>query len=403
MAERTFLLDVTRLVSRLGKGALTGIDRVELAYLRHLMQGDFALYGLMRTPAGLLLLDRRGLERLLGWVDGAALPGRLDWLGRIGRQADPVVGAIERELRGLAVLRTTVRRAGINLRKLLPEAVVYLNLGHANLSERVWMQLRDVAHFRTVAMLHDTIPLDFPQFARPDQIEAFSRRVACISRCADLVIHTSAATRRTNEAQLQRFGRVPAGITAPLGVDLAKPDFSGLPDGLLLDAPYFVTIGTIEPRKNHALLLDLWERISAELASPPTLYVIGNRGWAGPELFARLDRAPKAVRVLSGLNDAAVAALLGRSRGLLFPSFAEGYGLPAFEAAAMGVRVIASDLPVLRECLGDYPVYLPPDEIYSWQKAILDPDLQNGHEGVRKMPRATPSWDDHLRYVLTTF
>lgn len=403
MAEKTFLLDVTRLVSRLGKGALTGIDRVELAYLRHLMRGDFALHGLMRTPAGLLLLDRRGLQRLLDWVDGAALPGRLDWLGRVARQTDPVVGAIERELRGLAVLRTTVRRAGINLRKRLPEAVVYLNLGHANLSERVWLQLRDVARFRTVAMLHDTIPLDFPQFARPDQIGAFSRRVACISQCADLVIHTSAATRRTNEAQLQRFGRVPAGITAPLGVDLAKPDLSGLPDGLLLDAPYFVTIGTIEPRKNHALLLDLWERISAEQASPPTLYIIGNRGWAGAELFARLDRAPKAVRVLSGLNDAAVAALLGRSRGLLFPSFAEGYGLPAFEAAAMGVPVIASDLPVLRECLGDYPVYLPPDEIYSWQKAILDPDLHNGGEGVRKMPRATPSWDDHLRYVLTTF
>ena len=116
-------------------------------------------------------------------------------------------------------------------------------------------------------MVHDTIPLDHPEFSRADAPAVFAAKLAAVSAHADTVIHLTHATKAGTEAHLARLGRVPSGIIAPLGVTVAPPDPSTLPGGLDLTAPYFVILGTIEPRKNHALLLDIWEKFAAEAAA----------------------------------------------------------------------------------------------------------------------------------------
>ncbi|MEF9606119.1 glycosyltransferase, partial [Paracoccus sp. PXZ] len=148
-------------------------------------------------------------------------------------------------------------------------------------------------------------------------------------------------------------------MAAPIGTRLAAPDPAGLPADLDLSHPFFVTLGTIEPRKNHALLLDTWQ-ILERRPDPPRLFIIGRRGWENRAVFARLDRLPPggAVRELPDLDDGAVAALIGRSHGLLMPSRAEGFGLPLTEAAGRGIPVLASPLLAAREMLGDYATWL---------------------------------------------
>jgi len=87
---------------------------------------------------------------------------------------------------------------------------------------------------------------------------------------------------------------------------------------------------------------------------------------------------------------------------LLFPSRAEGFGLPPIEAAALGVPVVCSDLPVIREVLGDIPVYLDATKRYQWKQ--ITQSLLKGHRADKKLRAegafSPPTWDDHFNNVL---
>jgi glycosyltransferase involved in cell wall biosynthesis len=393
-----YLIDLTRLVSRQGHPTLTGIDRVELAWLSHLLTLQTPLYALIRTPAGCLLLPRSGAQAVQDMALRRIVPDRLDLLSRLTRRNNPARGRAESLLRRMALTRLPIWALARGLRHL-PKGAIYLNFGHSNLSAPMLTVLGQ-AGLRRMVMVHDCIPLDHPEFSRADAPAVFAAKLAAVSAHADTVIHLTHATKAGTEAHLARLGRVPPGIVAPLGVTVAPPDPSALPSGLDLTAPYFVILGTIEPRKNHALLLDVWERLAKDGDRIPRLIIAGGRGWAGPDLLARLDRKPAGVIELPGLTDGAVSALLSGARALLFPSHAEGFGLPAIEAAALSAPLICSDLPVFREILNDYPVYLRPDDIYSWAetiKRVASKDRQT----VADARTVLPQWQEHFRAVLT--
>jgi glycosyltransferase involved in cell wall biosynthesis len=369
------LLDLTRLVSRLGSGPLTGVDRVEFAYLTHLLGLDVPLWALVRTKIGFLLLDRNGAHGIAALV-GGVLPSA-DWISQI-----LAVGRCARW-----GLRQMLRR--------LPLGFHYLNVGHANLTDQVLGAMGRVG-----VLVHDTIPLDHPEFASRGTPAAFAAKLAVVARHADVLIYSTQDARKKAEAHM---ARVPAAIVAPLGVPVPVP--LGTPT---IAKPYFVVLGTIEPRKNHALLFDVWEELSAQGHAVPGLVIVGRRGWASPALLARLDQLraqlPQIIE-LTGLDDSTVAALLQGSEGLLFPSLAEGFGLPPMEAAALGIPVFAGDLSVTREVLGDYPVYLNVTDRYSWMETIRQ------HLALAQVPRentdgarcrvAPPTWVAHFNTVLT--
>jgi glycosyltransferase involved in cell wall biosynthesis len=385
----TRLLDITRLVRRAGR-PMTGIDRVEFAYLRALSARDAPFFALARTRLGYVLLDHAGareMARRLGEDDF----GALDALGRLLRSRPAPVRRAEADLRRLCIARCLPQRLGAMLARHLPRGVRYINTGHANLTDRVLAGLRG-RDARVAVMVHDVIPLEAPHWQRPGAADRFGRFLLQVERHADLVIYNSHDTRARSEAILRR---APASITAHLGVDSALPDL--LPPALAAGLPpgraYFVCLGTIEPRKNHALLLDLWD---AWGATAPTLVLAGARGWNNAEIFARLDRGVAGVLEAPGLTDGQVSTLLDGSHGLLFPSHLEGFGLPPMEAALRGVPVLAQPLPVLREVMGDIPIYLDPAKPYLWRQEIEKMAEQRRHPP----PFVPPSWSDHFNAVL---
>ena len=391
----TRVLDLTRLVSRLGHGPLTGIDRVEYAYLVHLLAQDRPIFGLVRTAAGFVLLNAVGCAGLAARVNGTVALGKTDLIGRLLHRRNPLRARAEADVRRMAVARA----ARPFLRRMLRQfsGASYFNVGHANLTEKGLAAIRS-AGLKIAVLVHDTIPLDHPEFARPDTVEPFRRKLAAVAAHADLIIHTTQDARAKTNAQLARFGRVPPGVIAPLGVPIPVP--GDLPAGIPTDRPYFVTIGTIEPRKNHTLLLDVWDQLGPDA---PRLYIIGGRGWANASVLARLDSLPPGgpVRVLSGLDDGALAALLQNARALLFPSLAEGYGLPPVEAASLGVPVVASNLSVIRELLADFAVYLDVTDSYSWMetiKTLATATQATTGPNNRMIP---PNWTDHFKTVLS--
>ena len=128
-------LDLTRLVSRQGRGPLTGIDRVELAYLRHLLRAPQPLYALVRTRFGFLLLDEDGARAALDRFEGRAQWGKADLLGRLSLRAHPMKRRAEADLRRRAVARCRHGALGRALLAELPPGTVYFNTGHSNLAD----------------------------------------------------------------------------------------------------------------------------------------------------------------------------------------------------------------------------------------------------------------------------
>ncbi len=222
------------------------------------------------------------------------------------------------------------------------------------------------------------------------------RRVATIAASADGLLVNSAATLAAMQPWLER--PVPSCV-ALLGAD----DFVGLAAPPPAD-PYFLCIGTIEPRKNHLLLLNLWRRMAESGGPPPPrLVLIGRRGWENEMVVDMLERCP----ALAGLveehgtvPDREVRRLLAGARALLLPSFAEGYGMPVAEALAAGVPVICSDLAALREAGGDVPDYLDPLDGPAWGRAIAEHADLASPRRLAQMARRPPTWAHHLDMVL---
>ena len=159
-----------------------------------------------------------------------------------------------------------------------------------------------------------------------------------------------------------------------------------------------MTVGTIEPRKNHALLLDVWEKLGPDA---PMLLICGGRGWNNSEVFVRLDAlGPHArVRELPGLSDGALAALVEGAEALLFPSHADGFGLPAIEALLLGTQVVCADIATFREILGNNAVYIDDSSAYLWHDAIVNWS-QQAQDMLDTSDFEAPTWDGHFNIAL---
>ena len=173
-----------------------------------------------------------------------------------------------------------------------------------------------------------------------------------------------------------------------------------------LATPYFVTLGTIEGRKNHLLLLEIWRALVGELgAAAPTLVVIGQRGWeAGPAL-AMLDQSGAfdgKVIELNHCGDEELAGWIDGARALLMPSFAEGFGLPIIEALQLGTPVIASNLPIFREIASAIPTFIDPGDHASWAhwiRAFVGTDPERVRQIEQMSGYEAPGWGKHFGII----
>ena len=401
---------MTRLSRRAGRAQRTGVDRVEYAYLRRLLADhDRRVFGLAATATGSVLLDREGLEAFRQRTDGEQLWGRADLPGLMSRRLPHARRKAESDLRRLAFALAPGPATARLLRRRLPPGTVYLNVGHSNLTRRVLEAVHGLPQGHSVVLIHDTIPLDWPEHQKTGTPDHFEERLRAVAASADLVVTPSEQTRQSAENHFERYGRTPRTIVAPLGIEPAPVQPGPVPAGVPQDRPYFVCVGTIEPRKNHTLLLDVWEAFHAERPEDqiPVLVIAGRRGWRNEAVFARLDSLPfigRTVLEYPDLNDAALGGLIAGARALLQPSLAEGFGLPPYEAARLGVPSVCSELLVFREGLGDAPVYADPTDLYQWKNAIdeLAADGSSLHAGLLRALATIrlPEWSDHFSVVL---
>ena len=347
---RPVVIDVTRLVARLASGRLpTGVDRVSLAYIVHYRAGARALFR-HRTRSGLFshAVSQRLFDLLERWpVDTPSRVRSLVWQG--------VLSCIGRGDAGGRVM---------------------FNTGHSGLEQPNVARMIRWHAVRPVFLVHDLIPVRYPEFCRPGESERHDARLRNMLRLGSGLIANSESTLEELREFAEEQGlAVPPTVVAPLAPAIpVRAERQQRPHAS--DRPYFVVLGTIEPRKNHLMLLHAWQRMVALHGDDaPQLVVIGQSGWEAEnveDLLQRSRRLQGHVTVLRQCNDEQLAAWLQHARALLFPSFAEGYGMPVVEALAAGLPVIASDLPVLRRLADGVAEFLDPIDTLAWIAAIMD-------------------------------
>ncbi|WP_240320745.1 glycosyltransferase family 4 protein [Sphingomonas crusticola] len=382
------ILDITRLLSRVLHPTPTGVDRVEMAYARGL---------LAEVP------DRLRFAA----VHPSGMYGRLPTKA-VRRFLDVTEQRWRDEGLGQASLRLFAAKALLSLRPRLAKASaksIYLQPSPNNLIRPALMRaILKRENARLVCLVHDLIPIQFPEYARPGGAALHERRMATVAALSDGVIANSQATLDALQPTLDRAGRNPRTAVAYLGAEFAQPTFEPASD-----RPYFICVGTIEPRKNHLLLLHLWRAMAERRGAHavPKLVLVGRRGWENEQVVDMLERCPvlaDCVEEHAGLPDREVQGRIAAARGLLLPSFAEGYGMPVAEALALGVPVVCSDLPALREAGGDVPLFLDPLDGPGWQRAIDDLTATDSAERRAQIDRLgnwhAPTWPQHIAIVL---
>jgi glycosyltransferase involved in cell wall biosynthesis len=392
-------LDISRLLWRAARRVPTGIDRVEHAYaevlqrlvperLRYAAVHPLGHFRSLPTGRARHFIERIGQE----WSD--AMP--------VGEPETVIRGSVNALARQLQALMLLPGRAPAVPRQGRP---AYLLVSHHHLHQAPAIraaQERLRASF--VCFIHDLIPIEYPEYGSPGQDVRHRQRIETAVRMADAFVVNSASTRDSLLPYLHGAGRDVPLLVAPLGVRSIGAAGTAAP----ADPPYFVYVGTIEPRKNHLLLLHIWRHLVERMGdATPRLVLVGQRGWENEMVVDILDRSVTLrghVVEHNALPDTQVQALIAGSRAVLLPSFAEGYGLPLAEALALGVPVLCSDLPALREVGGDAPDYLDPIDGMGWMAAILDYlDLDSPRRAaqLRRIGGwSPPEWAPHLEAVL---
>jgi glycosyltransferase involved in cell wall biosynthesis len=386
-------LDLTRTLSRVGRGAPTGIDRVELAWADHLISANPNARFLCRTTRGFLLLSPEGGRLLMALMRGEATLGRADlWSRLTGRGGWPRHRA-EAVVRDHAVDRCSRWALAAMIRRHGPS--VYVNTGHSNLCTAVLASFAQ-AGVDIVAVVHDLIPITHPDLVPPEQPATFRAKIDAVADHATLAIAVSEDTR----AALERLWAPRARHPEVAAVRIGAPHIPA-PETMPAREPgRFLMVGTLEPRKNQVTMLAVWSRLMEDGGPDPlpTLHIVGNPGWNGERVRRSIESHPafgKAIFLHPGCGDETLADQMRRADALLYPSLAEGFGLPPWEALSHGALPICSDLPVLRELLGAHAVYVDPADVYSWAETIRQ-RIAGRIPGPDGLPGNWPGWQDHF-------
>ena len=257
---------------------------------------------------------------------------------------------------------------------------------------------------RPVFFVHDVLPITHPEFFPPGEAERHRQRMQTIFVTAKGIIVNSNHT--MNELRMfaeRQSVRLPPTSVALLGSNLRL----GSPGPRPIEERYFVILGTIEPRKNHWLMLQLWGSLVEKLGDDaPKLVIIGQRGWECENVVDMLERSQRVRGFVIERNrctDAELVTWLHHAQALLFPSFAEGYGMPLNEALSLGVPVIASDLPVFREIAYEIPDYAGALDGQRWLELIADfssgASVRRAAQIARMKDFHPLSWEQHFKVV----
>jgi glycosyltransferase involved in cell wall biosynthesis len=261
--------------------------------------------------------------------------------------------------------------------------------------------LRRGRKMKIAALCQDLIPITDPQFFESAEfVERYHRYVDFLLHDADLVIAISQST----ATELEKL-KTAAGLATRIEIVQLGSDFTPLKGSRPprsaphLDGRRFaLSVSTLQSRKNFDLLYHVWKRFAEEGRDDyPALVIVGQRGFGSDDLLWQISRDPSVrdrVLVLHGVSDQELAWLYQNCCFTLYPSFAEGWGLPLSESLAYGKVCIAANTTSISEAGQSLCIELDPIDAIGWHDAIASlverPNTIKDHEdriAARYRPR----------------
>ena len=257
----------------------------------------------------------------------------------------------------------------------------------------------ELQRFRFI--VYDLLPVTHPEYFTPDGVLTISEYYQLIRRAP----HCGFISEDTREIYFRRLRRtgVRGGVVLPLGSDSLGPRA----DWPVLNRPLtFSVLGTIEPRKNHELILDAFEPLLHQIEGL-TLAFLGKMGWVDSEFAHRVQALASnensGLRFHSVRGDGAIRSCIEQSRATIYVSNAEGYGLPPVESLWVGTPVIASTtIPSLKNIGTGGVHFVEPLTVLNLRRSVLAflDDGYANHKAEETLQLNLPTWKSFTQEVL---
>ena len=228
------------------------------------------------------------------------------------------------------------------------------HFGPFNLSKKI----------RRITIIHDLTPILFPQWHRWHSQMLQRTFLKRILKKADTIVtnsdHTSSDICKVYPDQCDKLNMIYPGIS-----EVYKPeDNISIPEKYGITKPYFLNVGTIEPRKNLVELLEAFNILCNKQGTDIQLVIAGSHGWKYEEFAEALNKHPyrNSIIVTGFVPTSELPFLYTHCIGLVYPSMYEGFGLPVVEAMRCGSAVITSGISSLPEAGGDAALYYEPGD-----------------------------------------
>ncbi len=241
-------------------------------------------------------------------------------------------------------------------------------------------QLRLAFRAGYVPFIHDVIPLVVPQLCDVGLTEEFRLWFREAIAVADHVVVNSSFSRRDIIQAAEQLGGRELDPTVVRLNALYPPPSAEVPSAIVerhdLDiGRYVLCVGTLEGRKNHSLLFQVWLRLAERLPAErqARLVLVGKRGSLFEEAGALLERSAalrEQLLILTEVSDLELADLYRAAAFTVYPSFYEGWGLPVTEATGHGKLTVASTASSLPEVVSPGDILLDPNDVDGWTETI---------------------------------
>lgn len=273
-------------------------------------------------------------------------------------------------------------------------------------------KLKTTTSFEFIAIVYDIIPLLYPEFAFPGLFEIYRSYIHGLSECADTLYSISRATSKDVMQYLRADNRrVPTIRHIRLGSDVVSKNENALSPSLdqFPPGPFVLCVCTIEPRKNHALLFNIWRRLydtNREQLIP--LVIVGKIGFNTDDLLRMINQCgrlyPQYIKVYCKTTDSDLAWLYQNCLFSIYPSYYEGWGLPIAESLAYGKVCLASDSSSMTEIAPGLVELINPLDTLGWidkvRQYLLNPDIIRQREELIKTQYSPTRWEESTKEFL---
>jgi glycosyltransferase involved in cell wall biosynthesis len=445
-------LDITRILNRVNEKSPTGIDRVELEYAKHALKCGYffcyqkgnELFGAPRylAESAITYLDNRwetGSEEtpeveasISAWkktlrgnpapkpsatvkflkdIQGKPYKDRLALVKKEHEFIKKAAPKVPLSLASWFVAKfpafllkkfepkeKAVPAAGVHWNNIF-ENVWYLNVGHTGLEKKnLFKFLKDSPNIKVALYLHDLLPMTHPHLFVEGTDKTHKVRMDNMSKYSDTIIANSYYTKQKFE---ELYGKDTVEVVLEIGSQ--QDEEEAKPASKAIKRSGFVSLGTVEPRKNYVWLAQAWDDFcnqNPEIVKDEKLTIFGKIGWLKPKDLAKLKEITERgnVQIISGASDSVVESTLSNSRAYMTAAEVEGWGMPLAESLGYGTPVIATDVAAHREVTRNIARFFNFNDIEGFNEHVRKFYSDNEYNNILdEINNYTPwSWESHF-------